>query len=373
MNELNLFTMENPNIRKYGRGKVLDGRFPMFYTASGIEFMINGSELWIELSSYYNSHESWISILLNDVRVSRVMVPKGKQKFCVFRNLNPDVIKRVRISKDTQAMKDDTGHFLSIDAIYTDGEVVPYAERELRLEFIGDSITSGEGLIGAKKEEDWVSCFFDSVYHYGNLTATKLNAEFRIISQSGWGVISGWDNNPNLTLPGIYDYTCASNLSEEGKKFGSLEHHDFVRWQPDFVVINLGTNDNSSFYNPEWVSPDGKDTHKLRLTEDGQKHPVDVKRFEDGVAAFLGQVRENNPNTTIIWCYGVLGCDIEPNIQNGIRKYLEQSGDEKVSYLHFPAMTEEQCGARWHPGPPAHQMMSELLVEKINELLKHEE
>ena len=169
MAELNRVTMDHPAIRKNGRGKVTDGRFPMFFTASGIEFMLRGSELWVELSSDYSDHESWISVLLNDVRISRMMVPAGKQKFCVLRNQNPEVVKRVRISKDTQAMKDDTGHFLSIDAIYTDGEVTPYVERELKLEFIGDSITSGEGLIGAKTEEEWVSCFFDSVYHYGNL------------------------------------------------------------------------------------------------------------------------------------------------------------------------------------------------------------
>lgn len=368
MLELKRFTMENPSIHKNGRGRIVNGRFPMFYTASGIEFMIKCSELWIELSSDYYGHEPWISVLLNDVRISRMMVPAGKQKFCVLHNMNPNGIKRVRISKDTQAMKDDTGHFLSIDAIYTDGEFAPYVERELKLEFIGDSITSGEGLIGAKTEEEWVSCFFDSVYHYGNLTATKLNAEFRVLSQSGWGVISGWDNSPSLSIPEIYDYTCASNLSEDGKKFGALEQHDFNSWQPDFLIINLGTNDNSAFYNPEWVSPDGKVKHKLRLTEDGQKHPDDVKRFEDGIIAFLKQVRQNNSNATIIWCYGVLGCDIEPNILNGINRYQEQTGDNRVSYLHFPSMTEEQCGARWHPGPLAHQMMSDLLVEKIKEL-----
>lgn len=370
MAELKKITMENPKIRKNGRGKVVDGRFPMFFTASGIEFMLKGSELWIEFSSYYYDHESWISVLLNDVRISRMMVPAGKQKFCVLRNLNPEVVKRVRISKDTQAMKDDTGHFLSIDAIYTDGEVVPCVERNLKLEFIGDSITSGEGLIGAKSEEEWVSCFFDSVYHYGNLAATKLNAEFRVLSQSGWGVISGWDNNPSLAIPDIYNYTCASNMSEEGKKFASLERHDFASWQPDFVIINLGTNDNSAFYNPEWISADGTKKHKLRLTDDGQKHPDDLKRFEDGVTAFLKQVRQNNPNAMIIWCYGVLGSDIESSIINGINQYLVQAGDEKVSYLHFPLMTEEQCGARWHPGPLAHQMMSDLLVEKIKELEK---
>lgn len=368
MAELNRVTMDHPEIRKNGRGRVLDGRFPMFFTASGVEFMLKGSELWIELSSDYFDHESWISVLLNDVRISRMMVPAGKQKFCILRNLNSEVVKRVRISKDTQAMKDDTGHFLSIDAIYTDGEVVPYVERELKLEFIGDSITSGEGLIGAKKEEEWVSCFFDSVYHYGNLTATKLNAEFRVLSQSGWGVISGWDNNPGFVIPGIYDYTCASNMSEDGKKFGSLERHDFTDWQPDFIIVNLGTNDNSAFCNPEWVSADGSVKHKLRLTEDGQKHPDDVKRFEDGVISFLGQIRRNNPNAVIIWCYGILGNDMEQSILNGICRYQEQSYDTKVHYMHFPSMTEEQCGARWHPGPLAHQMMSELLVQKINEL-----
>lgn len=368
MTELKRISMDNPEIHKNGRGKVIDGRFPMFYTASGIEFMVTGSELWIELSSDYNTHESWVSILLNEVRVSRVMVTKGRQKFCVFRNLSPDVEKRVRISKDTQAMKDDTGHFLSMDAIYTDGEVAPYEERELKLEFIGDSITSGEGLIGAKKEEDWVSCFFDSVFHYGNLTATKLNAEFRVISQSGWGVISAWDNNPNTVIPSIYDLTCGSNVGEEGKKFGSLEPHDFASWQPDYIIINLGTNDSGAFNNPEWVSADGTNRHKLRLTEEGKKHPDDLQRFEDGVTAFVKQVRKNNPKAMILWCYGILGDDMEEGILNGIRTYQSESNDNRVSYLHFPAMTEEQCGARWHPGTAAHQMMAELLVEKLKEL-----
>ena len=59
---------------------------------------------------------------------------------------------------------------------------------------------------------------------------------------------------------------------------------------------------------------------------------------------------------------------MEQNILNGIKMYQSESNDNKVSYLHFPSMTEEQCGARWHPGPLAHQMMAELIVDKINEV-----
>ena len=47
MTELKKITMESPEIIKHGRGKVIDGRFPMFFTASGIEFMIKGSEIWV--------------------------------------------------------------------------------------------------------------------------------------------------------------------------------------------------------------------------------------------------------------------------------------------------------------------------------------
>ena len=46
---------------------------------------------------------------------------------------------------------------------------------------MGDSITSGEGAIGAKPEEDWVGAFFSAENHYGRLTADALGAEYRCI------------------------------------------------------------------------------------------------------------------------------------------------------------------------------------------------
>ena len=114
MAELKRISMDNPEIRKNGRGKVVDGRFPMFFTASGIEFMLKGSELWIELSSNYYGHESWTSVLLNDARISRMMVPKGSQTFCIFRGMSGDKVKNVRIYKDVQAMSGDDMHLLQV-------------------------------------------------------------------------------------------------------------------------------------------------------------------------------------------------------------------------------------------------------------------
>ena len=57
-------------------------------------------------------------------------------------------------------MSGDPESLLQICALETDGSFEPVEPRALKLEFIGDSITSGEGSIGAKAEEDWVSMFF---------------------------------------------------------------------------------------------------------------------------------------------------------------------------------------------------------------------
>ena len=60
-------------------------------------------------------------------------------------------------------------------------------EPKYRLEFVGDSITSGEGTVGAIYEEDWISAFFSAENTYPRMVADALSAEYRVISQSGWG------------------------------------------------------------------------------------------------------------------------------------------------------------------------------------------
>lgn len=372
MNQLNRYTMEQESILKLGRGCIRHNSFPMFYTASGIEFTLKGAELWIELSSTYSCHEAWISVLINDVRVFRTMVLNGTHKFCVIRNMNPETEKVIRITKDTQAMKEDPEHFLCIDAIYTDGTIKKPEEKPYKIEFIGDSITSGEGLIGAKKEEDWISCFFDSVNHYATLTSKELGAEYRILSQSGWGVLSGYDNNVDHVIPSIYELTCGSNVSDAGRAFGSLEKHEFTSWQPDYIVINLGTNDNGAFHNPSWTDPKTGKQHKLRLLDSGEMHPDDLELFEQAVIHFLHQVRRCNPNSFLIWAYGILGSDLEANLLSAMERYRRETDDEKINYLHFPSMTEDQVGARWHPGVLGHKMMAEFLIKRIRDLMQQE-
>ena len=145
-----------PQVRALGRHT---GRDPLtlFWTASGIELEFTGSELWVDLFADYEVVEPWVSVELNGAWVARFAVNPGKSRVCLFRGMTPGKAKHVRLLKDVQAMHDDPAHLLQITGLeYADGEFLPLPEPVYRLEFVGDSITSGEGAIGAKPEEDWV-------------------------------------------------------------------------------------------------------------------------------------------------------------------------------------------------------------------------
>ena len=180
-----------PAVRLLGRQPVSQGPVPCFYTASGIECLFTGSELALCLDAGFTLYEPWVSVELNGAWIARFPVQPGRSRVTLFRGMTPGVPKHVRVLKDVQAMHDDPDHFLLIEALaFEGGDFLPLPEPACRLEFVGNSITSGEGALGAVCEEDWIAPFFSAVNHYARMTADALHAEWRIVSQSGWGLLS---------------------------------------------------------------------------------------------------------------------------------------------------------------------------------------
>ena len=70
-----------------------------------------------------------------------------------------------------------------------------------------------------------------------------LSAEYRVVSQSGWGIVTGWDGIVENKIPPYYKQVCGLLTGERNASLGALEDYDFKAWQPDAVIINLGTND----------------------------------------------------------------------------------------------------------------------------------
>lgn len=337
----------------------------LFWTGSGVEWRVSGSELWVEVEAAYDVYEPWVTVLINGSPVSRQMLSAGRHWLRVFRGMNGQAVKNVRIVKDTQAMSGDPGCRLQLHAVKSDGAFHPVESRPNKIEFIGDSITSGEGAIGAKGEIDWIPMWFSAIHNYTHITAEALNADYRVISQSGWGVLTSWDNNPRCNIPDYYEQVCGLLAGEANASLGARERNDFEVWQPDVVVVNLGTNDAGAFQNPAWRDEETGTTHKQRLNEDGSYHEEDLGAFERAVEQFLAKIRRNNKDARIVWAYGMAGAPLLPAIQHAAQTYSDKSGDNRISVLRLPEMTQETAGSRGHPGEPAHRTAAQALTDHI--------
>lgn len=358
------------HLKVHGRTTGCLSPLTLFWTGSAIEFNVKGSELWIEVEVDYDNYEPWISIVMNSVPVSRQMLTAGRYWICVFRGMNINVLKNVRIVKDVQAMSEDPGCTLQIHAVKVDGEFLPVEEKPCKIEFIGDSITSGEGTIGAKAEEDWIPMWFSAIHNYTAMTAEALNADYRIISQSGWGVLTSWDNNPHANIPEYYEQVCGLLTGAKNEALGALKEYDFDSWQPDVVVVNLGTNDGGAFHSPEWKDGVTGEHHKQRLNEDGTYNEEDLEAFEEAAVNFLIKLRKNNKNAHIVWVYGMLGIPMMPAIYRAVDTYTKKTGDKMVSIVQLPNTTDETVGSRYHPGVLAHEQAAKELTAYITGNIK---
>lgn len=360
---------EVPHLKVHGRTTGILSPLTLFWTGGALELNVEGSELWVEVEADYDSLEPWIGFVVGGFPVARQMLTAGRRWLCVFRGMSGDKPKNVRIVKETQAMSADPGCRLQIHGVKTDGVFRPVADKPYKIEFIGDSITSGEGAIGARGETDWVPMLFSAVHNYTYLTAEAMDADYRVVSQSGWGVLTSWDNNPRRNIPDAYEPVCGVVTGARNEALGAGKPNDFAAWRPDVVVVNLGTNDAAAFHQPAWTDEATGETRKRRLNADGSYDADDLRAFEEAVGRFLERLRRCNPNARIVWAYGMLGTPMMPAIRRAADAYAKRTGDANVSVFRLPDMTNETAGARSHPGIAAHEQAAKALAAYLRPLL----
>ena len=349
-----------PQVRILGRttGKDIVN---LFWTGSGIEMIYTGSELWVEVNADYDVMEPWLAVELNGAWISRFPLNKGKNEVCLFRGMTVGKPKHVRILKEVQAMNEDPAHMVQILGLqYGDGEFLPLPEPKYRLEFVGDSITSGEGTIGAAEEEDWISAFFSAVNTYPRMLSDALSAEYRVVSQSGWGIVTSWDGIERNKIPPVYTQVCGLLSGERNASLGALDGYDFKTWQPDAVIINLGTNDVTAIRSAAELGKEWAGTRDIKEVEG---------MLATAIRDFLKVVRNCNPGAQIIWGYGMLGDGFLPTIRDAVENYAKETADARIHFLQLPDTTPDTVGSRLHPGVKAHRKAAQILEEFLKKIL----
>ena len=351
-------------IRLLGRnvngGICKDGAVRLFWAGATLEVVVKAHEVWAEISANYDFHEIWLAVEVNGYQISRFIAPKRPTWVCLARNLNSEKENVISLIKDTQPMPGDTLHDLKITGLRLDdeGSFSAPKSRSCKIEFIGDSITSGEGLAGSPDEMDWITQWMCASKTYAAQLAKKMNADWSTISECGWGLCWGWDGDVTSNIPMYYQQVCGVLSGEQQQAMGSCDIVPFGEGA-DYVILNLGTNDNSGFK----IQDDGKGVEGVA----GKAIVGEVKHF-------LTEIRRYNPKAKIIWTWGMFSLDIVPAlIQKGIKEYMSETSDMKVYALELDSMDKieknpEDKGSRGHPGPLTHKKAAEKIYDFIKTL-----
>jgi len=190
--------------------------------------------------------------------------------------------------------------------------LAPPARPKRRIEFFGDSITSGMGDEAPMNGRDDNSRDKNSFLSYAGITARNLNAELHQTSQSGIGVMISWFP---FTMPDFYDQLSAVGNNDT--------HWDFSSWTPDVVVINLMQNDR-------WLIGD---RHQLQPEPDESQRVAAYEKF-------VKRIRELYPHAYIVCALGSMDATRAGSAWPGYVKAavqdMRKNGDRKIDSVFFP-------------------------------------
>ncbi|MCR5188329.1 MAG: hypothetical protein K6C97_05280 [Treponema sp.] len=346
--------LNSENVRFLGRTYEHEKGLVLAFSSTGIEFNVKAKHLDVTISGdsgargRLNDGSARIVAFVNGERLLDTMVTKKSETFTIFdgkKNVE-GLVQILKVSESANSLAAITD--LCVDE---KGKISPTKERALKIEFVGDSITCGYGVDDPVKEHHFKTSTEDSTKTYAFKTAQALNADWSFVSVSGWGITSGYsgdgNKNPDSVIPRIYDKI---GFSWGNTIFGLNPINtkwDFAAYRPDFVVINLGTNDASYT----------------------KKNADKVQEYVDDYVNFLKVVRQKNPKAQIICCLGVMGDDLYTAMSNAVSTYSSESGDKRISALRLdPQLMSDTICADWHPSETTHTKASKKLVDKINSL-----
>jgi len=226
---------DNPNIQYVGRFNFSNPKKVTFdWPGVIISAKFIGTSLSVKLEDGKNEYA-----VIIDNHAPRILSTDTAKIYKVISGLADSIPHTVIIQKRTEEL---VGKGMFSGFILDRGcDLLPLEKRpERRIEFIGNSITSGFGDEGETSDCHFSPLTENANMSYASITSRALNADYALISYSGRGVVRNYGDVNKTSkdpMPSLYDRTCF---------YDSTTKWNFSKWIPQAVVINLGTNDFST-------------------------------------------------------------------------------------------------------------------------------
>lgn len=354
MNTETVYKATAENVKLLGRTYFNEDKLYCALSGTGAEFSFTGTKCTVDISGDSTAmnasaadNQARVGIYVNGERVIDDMVDNLRESYDVFSSDTPQdvTVSIVKLSESPMST-------LAIDNIKVTGSVIkPTPDKDVLIEFVGDSITCGYGSDDPVKENHFSTKTEDVTKAYAYKTAKNLDADYSLVSFSGYGIISGYsDGNKkvsNQTVPQYYT-KLGFSWSPNGSFVPANIDWDFTKRQPDVIVINLGTNDDSY-----------TKTEKDRQEEYAAEY-----------VNFLKTIREKNPDAKILCTLGVMGDRLFEYVQKAADDYSAETGDKNIYTMKFDVQSPaDGYSADWHPSVTTHDKAAAKLSEEIKKLL----
>lgn len=327
--EDNIITPSEKIFNFYGRFDFSEKNQIKFdWPGCAIEFSFIGSGFKILLDDGLNDFN-----VIIDKKLHKIIKTKpGVQIYTGANNLKKTA-HNVLITKKTESFEKPSifkGIILSQDSKI----LHPPSRPKYKIEFIGDSITVGYGnesrSIKCKNFKNWTNNYLS----YAQIVSRELNAEANIIAISGKGVVRNYGEKKEISQKPLPYYYNKTLLTQEKTKW------NFKKWQPDIVVICLGTND---------FSTDPKPSKDL---------------FIKSYKKLISLVKNKNNKAKIF----IMG---SPLLEEPLNTYLNEIAiKEKIKFIKQPKVPIKLLGCDWHPNVVAHQQIAKILIKELKKYLQ---
>lgn len=331
------YTMDelSDSMNLIGRAVLSDDTVLLSQTASGIKFNANCyGDLVIDVTT---ESKGIIDVIVDDNydTVYRINVSSAKKQYKQELNL-AEGNHTFTILKATEWSQNNLMTLNSVSIFGEKLNVKPQA-RPYKIEFYGDSITSGYGNFNKEKGYSFYEwdCQ-DGGQTYATFLSNKLNADWSIASASGHGVLGGFNNTLD-TYKKFFDYATVYSKNPTLNQLWSRK--DFGA---DLVVINYGTNDDS------------------RIRNSGTT--LDTDAFVAECGKIINALRADNPDVKILWTIGMNYVSDSSQVVAALKTVAETYN---IDFYKAPAAAS---GGDSHPTIEQHKTHAENLYNKINEL-----
>lgn len=343
------------SVKRLGRTLLQDDILWLALSGSGIEFTYEGRYLEICLQgddhTAADADLARIAVYINNERVLDEMIRSPQPRYTIIDEQTPRSCT-VRLIKLSEAPMSIVGiRELTIDDT---ASIHPTPAKAHRIEFIGDSITCGYGTDDDDLSHTFSTATEDVTKAYAYRTAEALDADYSMVSYSGYGIYSGYvdesvnTRNTSELVPPYYTLVGFSRGTYHDAAV-TMTDWDFSFFEPDIIVLNLGTNDNSY------------------CRSEADRKAEFMQCYQD----FVTRVRENNLNAYILCTYGLMNCELTSSIEEALNRYRQTSGDERISFLPLPTHTDaDGYVVDYHPSLGTHRRAAEIVTAKIREIMR---